>query len=103
MKFGIIGTGHIADKTLLLLQDLNYYHMEDFETDQYDNLTDTDIIFVCNLTDISPTGSIEFSEVNNVIDYLRNKNYNGFIVIRSTLPLGNIQTLGCFLFSLLFH
>ena len=98
MKFGVIGKGHIADMTLLLLQDLDYYHMEDIQNDQYDNLNDSSIIFVCNLTDVSPSGSIEYSDVNSVVEYLRHNNYNGFIVIRPTLPVGTIQKLGCFYF-----
>lgn len=53
-------------------------------------------IFICVPTPMAVDGSCNVMYVEEYVTSLRNMNYEGYIVIRSTIPMGTADRLGCY-------
>ena len=103
MKIGIIGNGFVGNATKQL-------ECEDIEILAYDinpelcypknitllNLLDCEAIFVSVPTPMKKNGKCHLDIVLNVVEQLNNINYEGFIVIRSTVPVGTCDSLSVY-------
>lgn len=103
MKIGIIGNGFVGKAT-------NQLKCKDIEILSYDinptfcnpiglqlnDLEKCDIIFVSVPTPMNKDGSCHISIVKSVLNDLENISYKGFIVLRSTVPVGTSDQLKCY-------
>jgi len=103
MKIGIIGNGFVGKATKQLL-------CEDIEILAYDinpklcqpenlqliEMNDCEIIFVSVPTPMNIDGSCYLEIVKSVLNNLRSIHYQGFIVLRSTVPVGTSDDLNCY-------
>lgn len=92
-KIGVVGVGVVGTP---LLAALKYYHKDVKSYDKYqpsDNWEDilkTDIVFLCLPTDKGEDGRLNMDVVDEVLGQLDAENYDGLVVIKSTLRLGYI-------------
>jgi len=100
MKIGIIGNGFVGNATKQL-------ECEDITIKIYDinpelcypknikltELLDCEIIFISVPTPMNNDGSCYLNIINNVLDDLKEINFNNYIVIRSTVPVGTSDEL----------
>jgi UDPglucose 6-dehydrogenase len=103
MKIGIIGNGFVGKAT-------NQLKCKDIEILSYDinpsfcnpigiklnDLNICDIIFISVPTPMNKDGSCHLGIVKNVLNDLENIYYKGFIVLRSTVPVGTSDKLKCY-------
>ena len=93
-KVGVIGLGHVGRP---LYEALKYYHekvvcFDKFkESDRWEDILETDVVFVCVPTNTGETGRLDMSIVKSVLDKLEEEGYKGLVVIKSTLGLGFIE------------
>lgn len=103
MKLGIIGNGFVGkastqlrcDAIDVIAYDKRAEVCEPLHT-TVDDLLDADVIMVSVPTPMSATGECHTGFVRQVVDELRDKKYAGFIVLRSTVPVGTSDGLGVF-------
>ena len=102
MKIGIIGNGFVGKATFIL-------GCKDVEVIAYDknpqcciplgttlkDLNTCDIVFISVPTPMKKDGSCHLNIIISVIDELTQNNYEGTIVLRSTVPPGTAKQLGC--------
>jgi UDPglucose 6-dehydrogenase len=101
-KIGIIGNGFVGKATLtlqcddidVLCYDINPDLCIPKGTTMHD-LLGCDAIFVSVPTPINSAGKTSMKYVDNVITQLREFKYGGFIVIRSTVPVGTSDGYKC--------
>lgn len=101
-KIGIIGNGFVGKATRalqcddieVLCYDINPELCMPKETTIHD-LLGCDAIFVSVPTPINGVGKTSMKYVDNVIAQLRELKYGGFIVIRSTVPVGTSDDYKC--------
>lgn len=103
MIIGIIGNGFVGNATYQLkcdqIQVLAYDINPKLRNPPEIILNDMkkcDIIFISVPTPMSPDGSCYLEIVRSVLDDLKNIHYNGFITIRSTVPVGTCNDLCCY-------
>jgi len=103
MKIGIIGNGFVGKATKqLLCKDIQIlaYDIEPTlcqpENLKLSDMTECEIIFVSVPTPMNKDGSCYLNIVKSVFHDLRNINYQGFIVLRSTVPVGTSDELNCY-------
>lgn len=103
MKIGIIGNGFVGKAT-------NQLRCKDIEILAYDinpdfcypkglqliDLNECEILFISVPTPMSKDGSCYLGIIKSVLLDLKNINYNGFIVLRSTVPVGTSDELNCY-------
>ena len=103
MKIGIVGNGFVGKATFQLACD-------DIEIFAYDldpnlcipkgiyltNMMDCSIIFISVPTPMNKDGSCYLNIVKTVINNLRDINFSNYIVLRSTVPVGTCDELGCY-------
>jgi len=103
MKIGIIGNGFVGKAT-------NQLKCKDIDILAYDinpehcipkglsliNMNICDIIFVSVPTPMSKDGSCHLGIVKSVLNDLEKINYGGFVVLRSTVPVGTSDELNCY-------
>ena len=103
MKIGVIGNGFVGKAT-------NQLKCKDIEIYAYDvnpelcypkgislqNMKKCEIIFISVPTPMNIDGSCHLNILESVINELNNIDYNGFIVIRSTIPPGTSDNLNCY-------
>jgi len=103
MKIGIIGNGFVGKATRQL-------ECESIETLAYDinpelcvppgltleDMKACDIIFVSVPTPMNKDGSCYLNIVYTVLDNLKAVGYEGFVVMRSTVPVGTCDGLSCY-------
>ena len=103
MKLGIIGNGFVGKATYLLKCD-------DIDIVSYDinpelcnplgttlnDLMNCDFIFISVPTPMNKDGSCHTKIVESVVNELNELNYENFIVIRSTVPVGTCDKLNCY-------
>lgn len=102
-KIGIIGNGFVGKATFQLkcdnidvvAYDKNPELCNPLDT-SLNNLIDCNIIFVCVPTPMELNGKCHLGIVESVMNDLKSINYNGFIVIRSTVPVGTCDKYNCF-------
>ena len=103
MKIGIIGNGFVGNATLqlkcnnidVLAYDLNPKLCIPPNM-KFTDLLDCSIIFISVPTPMNKNGSCYLEIIKSVISALDNINYNNFIVLRSTVPVGTSDNLNCF-------
>jgi UDPglucose 6-dehydrogenase len=104
MQIGIIGNGFVG-KTLLSLK------CDDIDVLAYDanpqacypvpglklnDLMRCDIIFISVPTPMNPDGSCHIDIIISVLEELKLLQYGGFVVLRSTIPVGTCDKLNVF-------
>jgi len=104
MKIGIIGNGFVGKATRqlqckdieVLCYDINP-DLCDPHNLTLDQLTkECKIIFISVPTPMNQDGSCYINIVNSVVKQLRYLDYSGFIIIRSTVPVGTTDSLNCY-------
>jgi UDPglucose 6-dehydrogenase len=103
MKVGIIGNGFVGNATTLfrtpetevIVFDTDPKKCEPIGITMHD-LLETQLLFICVPTPMKKNGECFLSIVENVISSLHDMNYTGFIIVRSTVPVGTCDRLGCF-------
>lgn len=95
IKIGIIGGGFVGSATKLL--ECSGICTVVWDTDpkkrypdsvKYTDLLTTDFVFICVPTPMTSTGECHTGIVETVIQELKQYNYHGRIVVRSTVPVG---------------
>jgi UDPglucose 6-dehydrogenase len=101
MEIGIIGNGFVG-KTLttfcchdikVVAYDINKNLRYPNESISMDDLIKCEIIFVSVPTPMNLDGSCHLDIIINVLKSLNELNYSGFIVLRSTVPVGTCDSL----------
>jgi UDPglucose 6-dehydrogenase len=103
MNIGIIGNGFVGKATNeLKCKDINILTY-DINPDlcfpknlKINDLLICEFIFISVPTPMSKNGSCYLDIIENVVYNLENINYNGFIVLRSTVPVGSSNKLKCY-------
>jgi nucleotide sugar dehydrogenase len=103
MKIGIIGNGFVGKATNQLkckdIDILSYDINPDFCYPKgltLNGMIDCEIIFISVPTPMDKDGSCHLNIVRSVLHDLQNVSYNGFIVLRSTVPVGTSDELKCY-------
>ena len=101
-KIGIIGNGFVGKATLTLQCDDNEVLCYDINPElcvprgtTLHDLLACDAAFVSVPTPITEAGKTSMKCVDTVIHQLRELNYAGFIIIRSTVPVGTSDAHSC--------
>ena len=103
MKIGIIGNGFVGKAT-------NQLKCKDIEILAYDinpeccspkglqlkDMSICELIFISVPTPMKPNGSCHLGIITSVLDDLNSISYDGFIVLRSTVPVGTSDELNCY-------
>ena len=103
LTIGIIGNGFVGKATsLFACLDIKVIIYDKDPTlcvpqdTQLTDLLECAIIFICVPTPMKPDGSCHIAIVDSVVKQLREINYQHFIVIRSTVPVGTCERLDCY-------
>lgn len=104
MKIGIIGNGFVGKATQvlkcqeidILCYDINPEMCSPLGITLQDLTENCPIIFISVPTPMDKNGECYLGILKSVIEELNSLNYNGFKVIRSTVPVGTSKKLGCF-------
>ena len=102
-KIGVVGNGFVGKATTILAcseidvlcYDINPDLCSPFGTELRDLMTCC-VIFVSVPTPIDDVGKTSMKYVNIVISQLRELAYTGYIVIRSTVPVGSSDNYQCY-------
>ena len=99
MKIGIIGNGFVGKATKLLKCDAITILVYDIRTDAceplgttLDDMETCDLVFLCLPTPINHNGCCYTDILTDVVSKLSNP----YKVIRSTVPIGYSESIGCF-------
>lgn len=100
---GIIGNGFVGKATrffsctdvTVLSYDKNPLLCDPVGT-QLSDLLQCQVIFICVPTPMNEDGSCYTNIVRSVIKELRELSYSGYIICRSTVPIGTCDELGCY-------
>ena len=93
-KVGIVGLGSVGNAAKLALQEV-------FQVSGYDingqgsleEVLESELIFVCVPTNELSNGKLDMSAINDVCHNLSSMDYNGLIIIKSTLQPGTMNHL----------
>jgi len=102
MKVGIIGNGFVGKATFqlkcadidVIAYDINPEQCVPQGT-MLEDLNSCEIIFISVPTPMRKDGSCHLGIITSVIDDLKNINFQGLIVLRSTVPPGTSDSLKC--------
>jgi nucleotide sugar dehydrogenase len=103
MIIGIIGNGFVGKATYqlkceeinILAYDINPNLCDPIGI-QLEQLNQCEIIFISVPTPMAENGSCHLNIIYNVLDQLNFIQYNGFIVLRSTVPPGTSDKINCY-------
>ena len=90
MKIGILGIGMIGSalkKGFESVHEVSFFDPKFIES-KFENVLMSEIVFICVPTDQNEDGSCNVSIVNSSLLKLSESNYNGIIVIKSTVRPG---------------
>ena len=103
MKIGIIGNGFVGNATTLFRTPETEIFVFDTDPDKceplgtkMEDLLQTELLFICVPTPMKENGECFLSIVEKVIENLQKLKYQGFIIGRSTVPVGTCDRLKCF-------
>lgn len=103
MKLGIIGNGFVGKATRQLacdeLEILSYDLNPDLcvpKNISLNDLINCKLIFICVPTPMNQDGSCHLEYVKTVFENLDKLGFNGFRVLRSTVPVGTCDQLDCY-------
>ena len=82
-NFLIVGKGVCGRATGMILHDDVDYHDPNQQL-RVDDTSDYCFAFICVPTDESPSGTYDYTNVDNSVKYLKSSGFKGLIVIRST-------------------
>lgn len=100
MIIGVIGNGFVGKATgqlkcpdiQILAYDINPEECQPMGL-KLESLNDCELIFISVPTPMSKNGSCHLNIIKNVLGDLKKINYSGFIVLRSTVPVGTSNHL----------
>ena len=106
MKVGVIGVGTVGKP---LYEALKYYHGDEVygydvknKINTFEEILTRDLVFICVPTDSGDDGRLDMSIIDSVLEKLAEADYNGIVVIKSTMRLGYInKTIIKYAFSIL--
>ena len=96
MNIGIAGLGVIGSACKYGFEKLGHkvnFHDPKFSESKFEDLFDSEIIYICVPTPSNEDGSCDTSIVKNVVDNLMKANYRGVIAIKSTVEPGTTNLL----------
>ena len=105
MHIGIIGNGFIGKATSILgksskdITSICYDIKSELckpSGTTMDDIVKCDMIFICVPTPMGFNGKCQVENVSNIVKNLRQLNFKGYIIIRSTVPTGTTKSLGCY-------
>ena len=103
MKIGIIGNGFVGKATGILLCNDIEIMVYDIKPElcspdvkRLEDILVCDFIFLSLPTPMSNDGSCYLKIVEDMVLKLKNLDYKGFIVLRSTIPVGTSDNLGIY-------
>jgi len=103
MKIGIIGNGFVGKATYQLMCDdidiLAYDINQDLcypKSLIFSDLNNCELIFISVPTPMNSDGSCYLEIIKTVLNNLENIDYNGYVVLRSTVPVGTSDILNCY-------
>ena len=102
-KIGIIGNGFVGKATTQLkCKDIQLYAY-DIDPSQCDpiglklkDMNQCEMIFISVPTPMRSDGSCHLNIINSVLLDLKSNNYEGFIILRSTVPAGTCDKLNVY-------
>ena len=103
MKIGIIGNGFVGKATTQLkCKDIQLYAY-DINPNECDpiglelkDMNQCEMIFISVPTPMRSDGSCHLNIINSVLSDLKSNNYEGFIILRSTVPAGTCDKLNVY-------
>lgn len=102
MKIGIIGNGFVGKATRQLECSNIEIYCFDIQPQlcvpvgiTFEQLLECQIIFISVPTPMRQDGSCHLNIVENIVKDLNTHNYQGFVVVRSTVPVGTCDKLQC--------
>ena len=103
MKIGIIGNGFVGKATMQLeCNDVEIYaydinpEMCKPKGTSLNDMINCEIIFISVPTPMKENGECFLDIVQSVVNDLNKIDYDGHIVLRSTIPVGTSDSLNCF-------
>jgi UDPglucose 6-dehydrogenase len=104
MKIGIIGNGFVGKATnILQCNDIDIYCYDivpeacvPLGTTLLDLVEQCAIIFISVPTPMDENGKCYLKILESVVNQIENLNYQGFLCIRSTVPVGTSKRLQCY-------
>lgn len=103
MKIGLVGNGFVGRATRQLEcggVDMLVYDREPSlcvpEGLSLGGLLECDIVFISVPTPMREDGSCHLDSVVGVVKHMKNAGYSGYIVVRSTVPVGTCDDLGVY-------
>ena len=103
MIIGIIGNGFVGKATFQLKCDDISILAYDINPDmcnpiglKLEDMKQCEIIFISVPTPMSKDGSCHLNIINSVMDNLKFIDYKGFVVLRSTVPVGTSDNMNCY-------
>jgi UDPglucose 6-dehydrogenase len=106
-QLGIIGGGFVGGATSLLQSDKVNCIIYDLDKNRckpqstsFDDILQTEAIFICVWTPITTTeeeyGKCNTKIVESIVKQLKDSNYKGYIIVRSTVPVGFCESQGVY-------
>jgi len=106
MCLAIIGNGFVGNSLFQLLSQKNKVKIFDIDITKsnctFIELIDSDFIFLC-LPTPSKNKKCDISLIQNTILKLKKLNYQGIVVIKSTVPPGTTEKMSCIYNNILFN
>ena len=103
MIIGVIGNGFVGKATSQLkCKDIKLYAYDinpeacDPKGLKLNDMNECEIIFISVPTPMSRNGSCHLNIIDSVLNDLKNINYKGFIILRSTVPVGTCDKLNVY-------
>lgn len=103
MTIGVIGNGFVGKATrqlscpdiVILSYDINPLECEPLGL-QLNDLNKCELIFISVPTPMSKNGSCHLNIITSVLNDLKRINYSGFLILRSTVPVGTCDQLSLY-------
>lgn len=93
---GIIGKGTVGDAVYEGMRTIGHnvsFYDPKFPESKFEDILDTDVVFIAVPTDQAPDGSCDTSIVESVIKALSESGYQGLAAIKSTIEPGTCRRL----------
>ena len=94
LNVSIIGLGSVGNAAFTILQ--NYHSVTGYDIDgrgRWDDVIYSDAALVCVSTDAGGGGRLDMSNINSVAKRLSDDNYQGVMIVKSTLHPGTMDAI----------